>query len=425
MTMAGIWVRVLPVLLALAGTLLAARLAGMLAARLRQPPVVAEIAAGMVIGFAVSSQGPAAHRLLSPLKLIGEAALTLFLVGAAHEIRTGLAHGHGAASRKEIGWVAAGAFVIPFAAGLSLAGWVIVSGGRLLRGTAPTSSFVLLTAVALGVTAVPVLARILADRNLAASRDGQLAVAAAIVIDAVSWPLLAAAIAVRTSTAAGMPRPLVVLAIGAAAAGVLHVLLRTSVAGRLCARTPQAVPVVIAVVALAAAATTEHYGLTEILGAVLVGLVIPPGGPAVPWSDSVRAVARSGRFLVPVYFVVTGMTVLTGPSGARPWAAILIGTVLALVSKVGGGYLGSRRGGRPHRSGLRVGVLMSTRGLTEIVVLQAGYSAGILTTALYSALVVMALVTTALTVPLLSVIDRRWGGDEPLPHPDPAMEVTS
>ena len=425
MTMADIWGQALPVLLALAGTLLAARLAGMVAARLRQPPVVAEIVAGIVIGFAVSTQGAATHRLLGPLKLIGEAALTLFLVGAAHEIRTGLTRGRAMASRREIGWVAAAAFVIPFAAGLSLAGWVVLVGGRLVRGTAPTSSFLLLTAVALAVTAVPVLARILADRNMAASGDGRLATAAAIVIDAVSWPLLAAAIALKTAAATNAARPFVVLAAGAAAAGAVHVLLRTSIVGRLCVRTPQAVPVVIALAGLAAAATTEHYGLTAILGAVLVGLVIPPGGPAVPWSDSVRAVARSGRFLVPVYFVVTGMTVLKGPLGAMSWSAILIATALALTGKVAGGYLGSRLGGRTHVSGLRVGVLMSTRGLTEIVVLQAGYSSGILTPALYSTLVVMALVTTALTVPLLSIIDRRWGPEQPIPRPDPAIGITS
>jgi Kef-type K+ transport system membrane component KefB len=90
-----------------------------------------------------------------------------------------------------------------------------------------------------------------------------------------------------------------------------------------------------------------------------------------------------------------------------PWTAVLIATVLAVAGKVGGSYLGGRLAGESAWTGLRLGVLLNTRGLTELVVLQAGYSAGILTPALYLALVAMALITTAMTGLTYSLIDRQ------------------
>jgi Kef-type K+ transport system membrane component KefB len=276
----------------------------------------------------------------------------------------------------------------------------------------------LLVTVSLAITAVPVLARILADRNMAAAADGRLALAAAVIIDAASWPLLAVAIAIDAGVSGDAARPMAALAIGVTSAVIMRAIMRRPLFGRLCVHLPRAVPLLLGLAAVIGSAGTEHYGLTAIFGAVLVGMVVPPDSPAAPWSDSVRAVARTGRFLVPVYFVVTGMTILNGPPGASTWVALLpamaLAIGLAVVGKVGGGYLGARLGGRPHLSALRVGVLVNTRGLTEIVVVQAGYSAGILTAGIYLALIVMALVTTALTVPLLSLIDNAQGRKEPV-----------
>jgi len=108
---------------------------------------------------------------------------------------------------------------------------------------------------------------------------------------------------------------------------------------------------------------------------------------------------------VPAFFVTTGLKLWTA-SGGIPWLVAVVATVLAVLAKVGGGYLFSRRGGEDRAGALRVGVLLNTRGLTEIVLLQTGYNAGVITPALYLALLVMALVTTAMTGPLLSGVDR-------------------
>ena len=133
------------------------------------------------------------------------------------------------------------------------------------------------------------------------------------------------------------------------------------------------------------------------------GLAIPAGG----WDAVVRRVTRAGRLLVPVFFVVTGITVFAGQFGSTPWFAIVLATALGIVGKVGGGYLGARIGGAPASDAVRVGVLVNTRGLTELVVLQAGYGAGILTAPVFLALVVMALVTTAMTGPSYGLLERR------------------
>ncbi|MGW7418445.1 cation:proton antiporter, partial [Streptomyces sp. NPDC054863] len=146
----------------------------------------------------------------------------------------------------------------------------------------------------------------------------------------------------------------------------------------------------------------QEQGVTEIFGALLVGLAIPPDG----WHDVVRVVTRIGRLLVPVFFVVTGLTVFGGQFGATPWFAIVLATALGIVGKVGGGFLGARLGGASVLDAARLGVLVNTRGLTELVVLQAGYSAGILTAPVFLALVVMALVTTAMTGPCYGLLER-------------------
>ncbi|MGW3660282.1 cation:proton antiporter domain-containing protein [Streptomyces sp. NPDC005151] len=147
-------------------------------------------------------------------------------------------------------------------------------------------------------------------------------------------------------------------------------------AERLCARWPWLVAVVLGVCVLQAADVTESRGLTAIFGAFVVGLMIPPDSPH--WDAPVRWVSTLGLWLVPVFFIATGLTIWTA-SGGIPWLVAILATVLAVLSKIGGGYAVSRLGGEGRAEALRVGVMLNTRGLTEIVLLQAGYSAGVLT----------------------------------------------
>ncbi|MFF9869672.1 cation:proton antiporter [Streptomyces sp. NPDC013953] len=392
---------------ALGAFLVVGHLGRRLARRIGQPGVVGEIAFGMLLGPAVLGWAwPEAQsvllpaEVLQPLRDLGHAGLVLFLVGVAHELRLD-------ASRlrdRAIGWTALGTLVPSLAVGAAFGGWLVWYDQPSLRGAAPTLAFVLLLATTMAVSAVPVLARILADRGLTATRAGRLSLTSAALIDSVAWLLLAVVIGIAQPGSGGVATAATVLVTGVLAATLGRRLLRTAQAGRLCARWPWLVAVVLGVCVLLAAGVAESWGLTAIFGAFVVGLMVPPDSPR--WDAPVRWVSTLGLWLVPVFFIATGLKIWTG-SGGIPWLVTILATVLAVLAKIGGGYAVSRLGGEEHAEALRVGVMLNTRGLTEIVLLQVGYSAGVLTSGLYLALLVMAVVTTSMTGPLLSLIDRR------------------
>ncbi|MFJ6674949.1 cation:proton antiporter [Actinosynnema sp. NPDC091369] len=396
----------------LAVVLVAAHLGRLAARAARQPEVIGEILAGILVVPAVLAVGgaPALTAVLptdvvSPLKVIGEVGLVLFLVGVAYDLR----HGGSGLGARAIGWVTAGSFLPALLTGLVMAAWVVWVADPDVRGDAPVPALVLMVAVALSVTAVPVLARVLEDRGMVDSPAGRLSMAAAVVTDSAAWVLLVVAVGIS----GGIVVSLVLIALGVTTTAVGRILLRGRVPLSVAERFPRATGAAIAALALLAAFQFEHWGLTAVFGAFVVGLAVPGGA----WSAAVRPVMVFGRLLVPVFFVVAGMGVATAPRGAVPWTAIALAIGLAVLGKVGGGYLGGRLAGQDRRTSVTVGVLVNTRGLTEIVVLQAGYSAGLLSVQLFLALVVMALVTTGMTGPLLSLIERTRA-PKPVPVPE-------
>jgi Kef-type K+ transport system membrane component KefB len=413
--MTEVLVRVAHVAAVLAVVLLAALLGRSAARAARQPEVIGEILAGILIVplvIAIAGRGTLGTLLpadvLKVLQQIGKIGLVLFLVGVAHELRKGNTD----LRSRTVGWVTAGSFLPALGTGLVFAGWVLWFADADLRGTAPTPALVLMIAVALSVTAVPVLARILEDRGLVSTTNGKLAMAAAVFTDSSAWLLLLVAIGSASGGWNGVLISVAVLAIGVFVALTGRILLRTKASTTISGRFPRATSLAVAVAALVLAGEIESWGLTAVFGAFVVGLAIPDDDA---WKVVVRPVMTLGRWLVPVFFVVAGMGLFKTPSSALPWLAMALATALALVGKIGGGYLGGRLAGQTPRDALTVGVLMNTRGLTEIVVLQAGYSVGLLSAGMFLALVVMALVTTAMTGPLLSWIDRRARRSEPLP----------
>lgn len=377
------------------------------ARRLRQPEVVGEIVAGLLAGpAAVALLGPTTFATALPtevidiLKLGAEVGLVLFLVGLAHKLRLGGRR----TSRRTTGWVVAGGLVPALLSGVAFAYWILLVEDDGVRGSAPLPAFLLMCAVALSITAVPVLARILADRGISETAEGRLSMTAAVIIDTVGWLLLSVAVGLASGRLDGFLQAVAVLGGGALAALAVRYALRSRAASVLCGRRPAVAAVLLGALALAVALTVERLGLTAIFGAVLVGLAVPTDAA---WQKVVASVTRVGRALIPVFFVVTGLTVFATGLGSLPWTLIAVAILMAVVGKGFGSYLGTRLAGESNRTAAKVGVLMNTRGLTELIVLKVGFGAGILTAPMFVALVVMAVVTTMMTGPLLLLIDRR------------------
>lgn len=377
---------------------------------LRQPEVIGEIVAGLMTGpIIVAIVGT--HRfheivppsVLGALKFIGEVGLIFLLVGITHDLKR-------ATSRRlparAVSLITTASFTLPLVLGAGLGTWLLFHASHEVRGKAPAPAFILMVAVVMAITAVPVLARILSDRGMTNTYAGRMSMASAIPMDTIGWLVLAAAVSLKSGQVSGFLHAVLVLAVGGGVAIVMRQLLRTDAASRVCANWPKMTALVLAIIALAVAFTIEKQGLTSILGAALVGLAVPVAESA-PWEYAVSLLTKVSRYLVPVFFVVTGITALTAAFGAGAWFLTVGVVALGAVGKLAGGYFGAKASGQSEATSRRMGVLMNTRGLTELVVLQVGYSSGILSATLLLAFLVMAVVTTIATGPLLQMIEWR------------------
>ena len=373
-----------------------ARLAGSLVQRLGQPRVIGEILGGLALGPTVLGHFstvlfPSAQRsALGALATIGVSAF-MFTVGSE------LAEPRERSRRRvEPAVVGAASVVVPFASGVALAPWLrpAQEGGV---------AFAVFLGVAMATTAVPVLGRILVERGLVGTQLGRLALASAAASDVVTWLALGVALA-----AAGSGSNWDVL-VSLLLLGVLGAALRLGVRpvmGLLARQDDQILPF-LAVGLLASAAATAAIGLHEIFGALIFGYCVPPARAG----RARTAVEPVSTVLMPIFFVVAGLGVDArniGVAGVVQLASVLavaVGSKLIAVTGAG------RALGFPSRPALGLAVLMNTRGLTELVVLEIGLQRHLLNTRLYTVLVLMALITTMATGPFLGWLD-----------PDPELE---
>lgn len=417
------WILPFQVVLAPLGVVAVARAGATTARLLRQPQVVGEVAAGLLLGpllvrllgrhgFDSLLPGP----VLRTLALLSQAAVVLFLLHLVYELRTGPRR----PSLRSIRSVAAGSLLAPALCGLLLYGWIDGNAGSQVRGTAPTVSLLLFLAAACSVTAVPVLARIMVERGLMASSAGRAALAAAVATDAAAWVVLVLVVSLGDGGTGRLPVSLAALVLAWLAAQALRrVLARPAVTG-LVARSARPAAVLLAAASLLLAEAAMRLGLSAVLAAAMLGLALPARG-ADPWAGVLRLVGRVASVLVPVFFASTGISLFVDGVTRTTWVLCVLVLVLGAGGKLLGGYLGGRLAGYRSADSWRIAALLNTRGLTELVFLQAGYDAGIVSDPLYLALVVMALVSTVATGPALWLIDRRaTAGGTVLPEPVPA-----
>ncbi|MFH9734164.1 cation:proton antiporter [Streptomyces sp. NPDC017260] len=390
--------------------LVAAHAAGWLAGRLRQPYIVGQLSAGIALGPSLlGTLAPDTYASLFPEEIgpaltgFAQFALVVFLFAVGYELDLKIL---GDRVRTSL-TVALASFVVPMAVGC---------GGALLfreqlRGLGMprdlTPAMVVFAGIALTITAVPVLTAIVRENGLSRSVPGVVAVSAAGVLDAVCWTVLAAALMDSGGQEAALDWPWrVALAVGFV---TVMVLAARPVLRRLLWRTRMEPSLRLALLigfALGSAWVTHSLGLHVIFGALLAGVVVPreEGGTLDP--DLLRPLHEVSSLLLPFFFVVSGQSVALHSMSGTGWAVLVVVTVLAVTTKIGSGSLAARLGGLDRHDARTVGVLLSARGLTELIALNAGLQAGLLSAQLYTVLVFMALATTLFTQPLL-LLTRR------------------
>ena len=400
------------VLLALAAVILVGRLFAVGLKWLGQPPVIGEVLAGIALGpsllGAISQQwlGHASSPLLPAsaephLAIIAELGIVLymFLVGVEFN----------ADAFRKLARTAAvislASLVIPFGLGLILA--TLLHSQLAPTDTSPVS-FALFFGVALAVTAFPVLSRILTDRGIATTELGLLALSCAAVGDVAAWWLLALVAGVVKSEASGA---LVVVGLSLVYVAIMLAVVRP-LAARLISRsdgrglTPTAVALVFGALLLSALAT-EWIGIHAVFGAFLLGVVIPHDSQI---SHSLKAGLEQVVLvlLLPAFFAYTGMRTQIGlVSGWEQW--LICGAIIGVASlgKFGGTLAAARRAGLDWRMSASLGILMNTRGLMELIVLNIGLDLGVITPTLFAMMVLMALLTTLATTPLLALLEPK------------------
>lgn len=385
--------------------LIASTLLGALARRCGQPTVVGQIVAGILLGPSLLGRLPGhltshlfPHAALSCLNVISQVAVTLFMFVVGYEMDWGSSR---RLSRPML-VVAVGSLLIPLGLG-SGAAMIFRSSFVSLGQSGTGHSFILFMGVAVSITALPVLAALVRERSIAGTTAGLVATGAAGLMDVTAWLLLAAAI---LGTAAKQSRPLPVT-IGLLIAFVAFMLLVVRPAARWWMNRPGAVlasqlPLAL-VLALGCGWVTVSLGLHPVFGGLLAGFALPKRD-GTPDPDVLRPMEQISGALLPLFFIVTGLSVNVGSMGGTAAVVFAVLFAIASVGKLAPGYATARIGGLRRRDAATVAALVNTRGLTELLALNVGFNAGLISQQLFNILVLMAVVTTIMTAPLLRLI---------------------
>jgi Kef-type K+ transport system membrane component KefB len=398
----------LSVLVALTVIMVTARLVGAVFKRLGQPAVIGEVVGGILLGPSLLGRvSPEAAAALLPAEaapFLGVIAqlgviLYMFLVGLELDLR--VLQSRVAATVA----ISVTSIVVPF----GLGGWL---ASALFAALAPAgvgfTSFALFLGVSMSITAFPVLARILGDRGLQRTQMGVVALTCAAINDAIAWCLLAFVVGVTQETGGAAVRTVILTA--------FYIALMLTVGRRVMAavvRRFDASPNVgerslalVLVAVLLSAVATEFIGIHAIFGAFLLGAIIPHESViARHVTERLQDIVRV--MFLPAFFAFTGLRteiglVNTGTDWA--WCAVII--AVATTGKFGGTLLAAKAAGLDWRDSAALGILMNTRGLVELIVLNIGLDLGVISPRLFTMLVIMALVTTIMTSPILSRLLR-------------------
>ena len=395
------------VLLALAAVLVTGRLLGRVLGAMRQPPVIGEVLGGILLGPSLLGRiAPELSAAILPastaplLGVIAELSIILYMFLIGVDLHVDLLRGR----TRGVIVTSHASIVTPFALGTMLALYLYP---RLSTSDVPFTSFALFMGVAMSITAFPVLARIVTDRGLNNTPLGTVALACAAADDVTAWCLLAFVVGV---TRGNMGSAMLVVVFTLLFIGAMVVLVRPLVA-RLTARigdgpvSQNAIAITLGGLLLSAL-VAQRIGTHAIFGAFLFGAIMP--------RDS--ALARALReklhdlvtiLLLPAFFAFTGMRTEIGlVAGMYEWLICGLIILVATLGKFGGTFAGARFTGTDWRTAASLGVLMNTRGLMELIVLNVGRDLNVISPTLFTMMVMMAIVTTVATTPIVDSLAR-------------------
>jgi Kef-type K+ transport system membrane component KefB len=380
---------------------------GRLAGRIGQPPVLGQVIGGVLLGPSLlGAISPAAYQFVLPpdvvpyLNIVAQLGVVFYMFIVGVELNPGLMRGqmHATVATSHA------SIIVPFVLGTALALFLYPRFGS---ADVPFTNFALFMGVAMSITAFPVLARILSDLKMNRSEVGVVALTCAAIDDVTAWCLLALAVGFVEANVgnAFVAAGLTLLFIGFMFIVVRPLMQRMFGAGASGAVEPGAGQLALVVAGvMVSALITDAIGVHALFGAFLFGAVIP--------HDSRLGAVITERFdgfvttlLLPAFFALAGMRTEIGLlSGWSAWLACGLIIAVASLGKIGGASIAARAGGFTWRAAAALGVLMNTRGLMQLIVLNVGLELGVVTPTLFTMMVLMALVTTTATTPLLRLL---------------------
>jgi Kef-type K+ transport system membrane component KefB/nucleotide-binding universal stress UspA family protein len=380
------------------------RAVGVFAASIGQPMVIAEVVAGILLGPSLlGAVSPGTMNVLFPgssmplLGMMSQVGLLLFMFLIGLELDPKLLRGRAHASIA----ISHSSIVVPGLLGGVLGLYLYP---RLSSPDVPFFSFLLFMAVSMSITAFPVLARILAERRLLKTKVGAITITSAAIDDVTAWCLLAFVVSIAKST--DLRRAAVTVGLAGVYIAFMFIVVRPFLRrlGALSASREGLTQNLVAVTLLfllASSWITEFIGIHALFGAFVLGAIMPKEGNAG------RLLAEKLEdlvvvFLLPMFFAYSGLRTQIGlldTPGAWFMCGLIV--VVACVGKFGGSLVAGRLTGLRWREASAVGILMNTRGLMELIVLNIGLDLGVISPSLFTMMVIMALVTTFMTTPLL------------------------
>ena len=402
-------------LIQIIAVLLMVRLFGFLFKHIGQPGVIGEIVAGIVLGPSVLGYFfPDVFQALFPpesltnLELLSQVGLVLFMFVIGMELDFSVLKN----KINETLVISHAGILVPFFLGIVASYWIYEEYAAAQTAFLP---FALFIGISMSITAFPVLARIIQERNMTKTSLGTLAIASAANDDVTAWCLLAVVIAI--AKAGTFASALYAIGLTALYIIIMFMVVRPFLkkVGEVYANQEVISKTFVALILLIliiSSTLTEIIGIHALFGAFMAGVVMPPSiGFRKVMMEKVEDIALV--FFLPLFFAFTGLRTEIGLINSPAlWGVCLLLITVAVAGKLGGCAVAARLVGESWKDSFTIGTLMNTRGLMELVALNIGYEMGVLPPSIFVILVIMALVTTFMTTPLLHLVERVFARRE-------------